>query len=85
MARAYQESHMLESLSSSTKALQSQVAELAKLSGLHEERIQKLMTANTELAAKNAALETRIVAKYISPFRFLSLSAYLLFPQNSLY
>ena len=65
MARAYQESHMLESLSSSTKTLQTQVAELAKLSGLHEERIQKLTTANTELAAKNAALETRIAAKYV--------------------
>ena len=65
MARAYQESHMLESLSSSTKTLQTQVAELAKLSGLHDERIQKLTTANTELAAKNAALETRIAAKYI--------------------
>lgn len=68
MARAYQEAHMLESLSSSTKTLQTQVAELAKLSGLHEERIQKLMTANTELAAKNAALETRIAAKYIFHF-----------------
>ncbi len=85
MARAYQEAHMLESLSSTTKTLQTQVAELAKLSGLHEERIQKLTTANTELAAKNAALETRIAAKYISPFPFPFHSAYLLPPQCSLY
>lgn len=62
MARAYQESHLLDSLSSTTKTLQSQVADLLKLSGLHEDRIQKLTTANTDLAAKNAALETRIAA-----------------------
>ena len=67
MARAYQEAHIVDSLSSTTKTLQSQVAELAKISGLHEERIKNLTTANTELAAKNAALETRVAAKYASP------------------
>ena len=67
MARAYQESHILDSLSSTTKTLQSQVAELAKISGLHEERIKNLTTANKELEAKNAALETRIAAKYVPP------------------
>ncbi|KAK0513623.1 hypothetical protein JMJ35_003987 [Cladonia borealis] len=62
MARAYQESHILDSLSTTAKTLQTKVVELAKLSGLHEERIQKLTTANTELISKNAALEIRIAA-----------------------
>ena len=67
MARAYQEAHIVDSLSSTTKTLQNQVAELAKISGLHEERIKNLTTANTELAAKTAALETRLAAKYAFP------------------
>ena len=65
MARAYQEAHLIENIASTTKLLQSQVTELSKSAGHHEDRIQKLTAANAELAAKNSALETRMAAKYV--------------------
>lgn len=67
MSRAYQESHMLEQLSSTVKTLQAATSELTRKSGLHEERIKKLEIANAELAKKNTGLETRIKAKYAPP------------------
>jgi len=67
MARAYQESHMLEQLGQSVKSLQASTSELTRKSGLHEERIKKIENANAELAKKNTELETRVKAKYYTP------------------
>lgn len=65
MARAYQESHILDSLTSSVKALQTQTADLAKSKGHQEEKITNLTKQNLEQAKKIEALETRVSAKYI--------------------
>ncbi|MCJ1451100.1 hypothetical protein MMC28_001435 [Mycoblastus sanguinarius] len=62
MSRAYQEAHVVDSLSSSVKTLQSQTAELKKTSGLHDEKLKKLTTEKTDLEKKNAELETRLKA-----------------------
>jgi hypothetical protein len=66
MARVYQESHILDNLTSSIKTLQSQTADLSKAKGLHEERITNLLKQNEQQAKKIEALETRVSAKYIS-------------------
>jgi len=75
MARAYQEAHILDNLTSSVKTLQSQTAELSKAKGLDEEKITNLSKQNEQQAKKIDALETRISAKYVlhhkSPKHFL--------------
>ncbi|KAM0794947.1 hypothetical protein BDR22DRAFT_826480 [Usnea florida] len=62
MARAYQEAHILDSLTASVKDLQTKTADLAKAKGYHEERIKNLTTANAELQKKYDALELRMKA-----------------------
>ncbi|KAL9124054.1 MAG: hypothetical protein Q9217_006580 [Psora testacea] len=62
MARAYQEAHLLDNLSASVKTLRTQVNELTKAEGLHEEKIKNLTQANEALTNKNADLETRVKA-----------------------
>jgi len=71
MARAYQESHILDNLSSSLKTLQAQTAELVKTKGLQEEKITNLQKQNAEQAKKIGALETRIGAKYLFLLSFV--------------
>jgi len=71
MARAYQESHILDNLSSSLKTLQAQTAELVKTKGLQEEKITNLQKQNAEQAKKIGALETRISAKYLFLLSFV--------------
>ena len=66
MARAYQDSHILDNLTSSVKSLQAQTVELSKAKGLHEERITNLLKQNTEQAKKIQALETRMSAKSVT-------------------
>lgn len=63
MARAYQEAHILESLTSSVKQLQSTTNELTRIKGLHEEKLKNLTTANEALVKKNEQLELRVKAK----------------------
>lgn len=63
MARVYQEAHMLDSLSTSVKALQAQTIELAKAKGLQDEKIKNLTLANTLLAENYSKLELRVKAK----------------------
>lgn len=63
MARAYQEAHILESLTSSVKQLQSTTNELTRIKGLHEEKLKNLATANEALAKRNELLELRVKAK----------------------
>lgn len=74
MARAYQESHILDNLSESVKKLQIQTTDLTKAKNLHEEKIKNLTNANEQLAKKNADLETRVKAKYIPHFLLSSSS-----------
>ncbi|CAF9911662.1 hypothetical protein IMSHALPRED_010539 [Imshaugia aleurites] len=62
MARAYQEAHIMDNLTSSVKDLQTKTAELAKAKGYHEERIKNLTTANAELQKNYDALEIRMKA-----------------------
>ncbi|KAF6232501.1 hypothetical protein HO173_009167 [Letharia columbiana] len=62
MARAYQEAHIMDTLTASVKDLQTKTAELAKAKGYHEERIKNLTTANAELQKKYDALEVRMKA-----------------------
>lgn len=63
MARAYQEAHILESLTSSVKQLQSTTNELTRIKGLHEEKLKNLTAANEALVKKNEQLELRVKAK----------------------
>ena len=65
MARAYQEAHILDSLSASVKALQTQVNELTRVKGIHEEKLKNLTAANEALTKKNGELELRIKAKCV--------------------
>ncbi|KAL9134636.1 MAG: hypothetical protein Q9175_004176 [Cornicularia normoerica] len=62
MARAYQEAHIMDSLTASVKDLHTKTAELAKAKGYHEERIKNLTTANAELRKEYDALELRMKA-----------------------
>ena len=68
MARAYQEAHILENLSASVKTLQTQVNDLTKAKGMHEEKIKNLTAANEALSKKNGELELRVKAKYVASF-----------------
>lgn len=63
MARAYQEAHIMDTLTASVKDLQTKTADLAKAKGYHEEKIKNLTTANAELQKKYDALDLRMKAK----------------------
>ncbi|KAL9103046.1 MAG: hypothetical protein Q9163_001876 [Psora crenata] len=65
MARVYQESHILENLSASVKALQAQADDFTKAKSQLEEKVKKLTTANDTLTMKNAELEVRLKAKSV--------------------
>jgi len=67
MARAYQEAHILDSLSASVKTVQAQTTELTRAKGLQEEKLKNLTLANAALEKKHADLEVRVKAKYLPP------------------
>ena len=64
MARAYQEAHLLDTLSASVKALQQQGTELTAAKNRQEEKLKNLTLANEALEKRNSALELRVKAKY---------------------
>ena len=88
MARAYQDAHALDNVLTDVKALKATVLDLQKTRGIHEEKITNLTKQNTDLAKKNAELETRVKAKYVlflpssSPFS-LSLPSFVLAPSKT--
>ncbi|CAD6594094.1 MAG: hypothetical protein ASARMPRED_008519 [Alectoria sarmentosa] len=62
MARAYQEAHIMDTLTASVKDLQIKTADLGKAKGYHEEKVKNLITANAELQKKYDALDLRMKA-----------------------
>lgn len=70
MARAYQEAHAIDTLLSDVKTLKATTITLQRVNGLQEEKLTNLTRQNLELAKKNAELETRVSAKYISHFHY---------------
>lgn len=63
MARAYQEAHLLDTLSASVKALQQTATELTAAKNRQEEKIKNLTIAKEALEKKNVELDLRVKAK----------------------
>ncbi|KAL6719798.1 hypothetical protein ACLMJK_001719 [Lecanora helva] len=77
MARAYQEAHIVEKLTSDLKTIQLQTAELSKAKGFHDEKITNLQKQNAEQAKRIEALEIRVKASdHNTTARLLNAHAY---------